>query len=61
MLGSCTVYARFMHDLFMTPIYARYKIIICKIRVTSDKTNVLQPRLTMSKHYQIVSPDEHQY
>ena len=25
-----------MLDLFMTPIYARYKIRICKIHVTSD-------------------------
>jgi len=36
MPGTCSVYARFMLELFMTPIYARYKIRICRIRVTSE-------------------------
>ncbi len=35
MLGLCTVYARFVLDVFMKPIYARFKTKICIIIVTS--------------------------
>ena len=32
-----TVYARFMHGLFLAPIYARFKTGICRILVTSAR------------------------
>ncbi len=36
MLGLCTVSARFMLDLFIKPIYDRFKTRICRILVTSE-------------------------
>jgi hypothetical protein len=43
MHGLCTVYARFMHGLFLTPIYARFKTGICRILVTSVYKFSLSP------------------
>ena len=47
-LRLCTVYPRFMSDLFLTPIYARFKTGICRILVTSvtpDSVPSLAPRV----------------
>ncbi len=45
MLGVCTVYARFMLDPFMTPIYARFMSNVCKIRVLVHKKQNLHKNM----------------